>query len=230
MKVLRLDGTVMVKHADKSKPTALQTGSAIEKGDVITAYDQSWVILRDHRGDRIGIDGNTVVTIDECYIEGPERQIRLLLEKGTLFLRTNDADSRQSFFEINTGAVVTSLRDLEAVLSYDPAQSSLLDIKYIHGRINVIDQSHEETFSISTNDYDVSTKTESNVAANENRTPLEHTEHTWQDGKMMETDPIEMDHLDEINYYKFFDGERRVKAKDPNMLLDDSDVRDRRKR
>src|SRR5258708_2928069 len=176
MQVIRLDGTIMVQHADNTKPTALQTGSYVEKGDVITVYDGSWVILKDRQGDRIGLDGYTIVTLDECYIEGPDRQIRLLVQRGTLFLRTNNADSRQSFFEINTGAVVTSLRDLQAILSYDPDKSSLLDIKYIRGRINVIDQSHEETFSISSNDYDVSTKTESTVAANENRTPLEHTE------------------------------------------------------
>jgi hypothetical protein len=230
MEVLKLDGTIMVQHADKTKPTALQTGGYVEKGDVITVYDQSWVILRDRRGDRIGLDGNTVLTIDECYIEGPDRQVRLLLQKGTVFLRTNNADSRQTFFEINTGAVVTSLRELEAILSYDPDKSSLLDIKYIRGSINVIDQTHEETFTVSTNDYDVLTRTESNVGANENRTPLEHTEHTWQNGKMMETDPLELDHLDEVNYYKFFDGEPRVQPRGSNILLDDSDMRTPRHR
>ncbi len=230
MEVVKLDGTIMVHHADKTKPTALQTGSYVEKGDVITVYDQGWVILKDRRGDRIGLDGNTVLTLDECYIEGPDRQIRLLLQKGTVMLRTNYADSRQSFFEINTGTVVTSLRDLHAIVSYDPDRSSLLDIKYIHGRINVIDPSHEETFSVSTNDYDVISRTESSVAANENRTPLEHTEHTWQDGKMMETDAMEMDHIDEINFNKFFDGEPRVKSKDSNMLLDDANMRTPRHR
>jgi len=230
MEVLKLDGTIMIQHADRSKPTALQTGAYVEKGDMITVYDQSWVILRDRRGDRIGLDGNTVVTLDECSIEGPDRQVRLLLQKGIIFLRTNNADSRQSFFEINTGAVVTSLRELEAILSYDPDKSSLLDIKYIRGSINVIDQTHEETFSVSTNDYDVLTRTESNVGANENRSPLEHTEHTWQNGQMMETEAIDLDHIDEINYYKFFDGEPRVQSENSNILLDDSNVRTPRHR
>ena len=47
--------------------------------------------------------GPTMVNIDEFFIEGPDRQIRLVLQQGVLFLKTNGYGSRQSFFEINTG-------------------------------------------------------------------------------------------------------------------------------
>src|ERR1700677_2893660 len=118
MNVLKLNGTIMVEHADKTEPTALQTGSIVEKGDIITVYDDSWVILKTHRGDQIGLSGNTVVSIDECYMEGPDRQIRFLVQKGTLLLHTNGDDSRQSFFEINMGNVVASIDDVQAIMSY----------------------------------------------------------------------------------------------------------------
>ncbi len=82
-RVDKLEGTIMVQKNNGSKPFALETGSTVEKGDTLTAYDQSWVILKTHKGDRIGMEGDTVMTVDEYYIEGPDRQIRLILNKGT---------------------------------------------------------------------------------------------------------------------------------------------------
>src|SRR6185369_8080537 len=118
--VVKLSGTIMVQHADGSKPTPLQTGSTVEKGDVLKVYDKSWVILKTHWGDRVGLDGDTEVVLDEYYIEGSDRQIRLVLNRGTLFLQTNGASSRQSFFEINTGNVVSSIGEVRAILQFDP--------------------------------------------------------------------------------------------------------------
>ncbi len=226
MSVLKLDGTIMVQHVDGSKPTALQTQSIVDKGDILTVYDKSWVILKTHKGDRIGLDSGTVLTVDESFIQGPDRQIRLLLQKGTLLLKTNGDSSRQSFFEINTGSVVTSIDELQAIVSYD-ADKNFLDIKYINGKIDVIDQTHEETFSLENTEYNVDTKTENsaeNKRVSNHSTPLEHMEHTWENGKMMETNPIPMDELDEINYKKFFNGEKRLEPSDNNMLLNDSNV------
>jgi hypothetical protein len=220
MNVFRISGTVMVEHADKTDPTALQTGSVVEKGDVVTVYDGSWLILKTHRGDEIGFDGSTKVTVDECYMEGPDRQIRLLVDKGTLLLRTNSANSRQSFFEINTGNMVTSIDNVRAIMTFDNAKNTL-DIKYIEGKIHVIDQSHEETFTIHQGEYNGYTKSESE-AADDQGVPEEHTEHTWLNGKMMEDEAIPMEEIDELNFRKFFDGEPRVAPDDNNMLLDDS--------
>ncbi len=220
MNVLKLDGTVMVEHADKTQATPLQTGSVVEKGDIVTVYGDSWVILKDHRGDRIGFDGNTIVTIDECFMAGPDRQIRLLVQRGTLFLETNGDDSRQSFFEINFGNVVASIDDLRAIMNYDPAKSRL-DVKYIEGKLNIIDQNHEETFTIHQGEYNGYTKTESDNGTDRGE-PEEHTEHTWENGKMMEDEPIPMEEIDELNFRKFFDGEKRLIPDDNNMLLDDS--------
>jgi hypothetical protein len=220
MDVLKLDGTVMVEHADNTDPTALQTGSMVEKGDVITVYDNSWVILKTHRGDKIGLTGSTVVTIDECYMLGADRQIRLLVKKGTLLLRTNGDNSRQSFFEINLGGVVASINDVQAIFLYDPLKS-FLDIKYIDGKIHVIDQNHDESFMIHQGEYNDSTKAETD-ATDDSGIPQEHTEHTWENGKMAQDEPIPMEEIDEVNFRRFFDGEKLLIPEDNNIELDDS--------
>jgi hypothetical protein len=220
MNVWKLSGTIMVQHADKTDPTPLATGSVVEKGDIVTVYDGSWVILKTRKGDKIGLDGNTVMTLDECYFEGPDRQVRLLLDRGTLLLETHGDDSRQSFFEINTGKVVTSIDEVKAILSFD-AKNDTVDIKYIEGKIHVIDQTHEETFHTQESEYNGYTRSETNTAEDTGMAQ-EHTEHTWNYGKMAQEEPIPMEEIDELNFRKFFDGEPRVAPDDNNMLLDDS--------
>ena len=96
--------------------------------------------------------------IDEYYIEGPDRQIRLILQKGSLLLRTNGCGSRQSFFEINAGSVVSSIDDTHTILSYDPAKEHL-KVQYFEGKLTVIDKDNELKFK------DM------------------HTEHNWEGGK-----------------------------------------------
>lgn len=196
--VLLLNGTVMVQKADGSKPFALQTGSTVEKGDILTCYDKSWVILKTHKGDRIGLDGNTVVTIDEYYIEGPDRQIRLILQKGNIYLKTNGCGSQQSFFEINAGSVVASINDVYAILHYDPAKENF-QAQYLVGKLTVIDRDHEEKFKVN------------------------QTEYTWVGGKMEKEEPDPVDELDVINFNKFFDGEPRVPPPSNDFLLHGSD-------
>jgi hypothetical protein len=196
--VLMLDGTVMVQKADGSKPFALQTGSVVEKGDILTCYDKSWVILKTHKGDRIGLDGNTMVTVDEYYIEGPDRQIRFVLQKGNLYFKTNGCGSHQSFFEVNAGSVVASINDVHAILHYDPAKENF-QAQYLVGKLTVIDRDHEEKFKIN------------------------HTENSWVGGKMAKEDPDVVDELDVVNFGKFFDGEPRVPPPSNNFLLKGSD-------
>ncbi|HJT24302.1 MAG TPA: hypothetical protein VJ873_06975 [bacterium] len=196
--VLNLNGTVMVQKADGSKPFALQTGSTVEKGDILTCYDKSWVILKTHKGDQIGLDGNTVVNIDEYYIEGPDRQIRLVLQKGNLYFKTNGCGSSQSFFEINAGSVVASINDVHAILHYDPAKETF-QAQYLVGKLTVIDKDHEEKFKVN------------------------HTEYTWVGGKMEKEEPDPVDELDVINFNKFFDGEPRVAPPSNDFLLHGSD-------
>lgn len=192
-----LSGTIMVQPADGSKPYALQTGSTVQKGDVLTCYDKSWVILKTHRGDQFGLEGDTVVNIDEYYIEGPDRQIRLILQKGTLLFRTGGCNSRQSFFEINTGSVVTSINDTRAILHYDPAKESL-HVQYLSGKLTVIDKDNEEKFK------------------------TENTENTWTDGKMTATEPEPVDELDVVNFNRFFNDEDPLEAESENLLTNPS--------
>lgn len=193
-----LDGTVMDKPADGSQPFALQTGSTVTKGDILTCYDKSWAILKTHKGDRIGLDGNTVVTLDEYYIEGPDRQIRLVLQKGNLFFKTNGCGSKQSFFEVNAGSVVVSINDVHAILHYDPTNETF-KVQYIVGKLSVIDRDHEEKFQINT------------------------TENTWVSGKMQKDEPDPLDELDVLNFNKFFDGEPRLAPPPNDFLLKGSD-------
>jgi hypothetical protein len=192
--VEKLDGTIMVQHADGSKPTALQTDSTVQKGDIITVYDKSWVILKTHKGDRIGLDSGAVVVLDEYYIEGPDRQIRLLLQKGILLLKTNGCGSRQSFFEINTGGVVTSIDEVQAIMGYT-GDKDHFRIQYFNGRLSVIDKDSEQKFKV------------------------EYTEHNWVSGKMAEEEPVPIDEVDRVNYNRFFNAEPRLEAPDNNMLL-----------
>ena len=195
--VEKMNGTIMVQHPDGFAPSALSTGSAVEKGDIITVYDQSWVILKTRKGCHLGFDGYTgptVVTIDELYIDGPDRQIRLILQKGTINLRTGGSGSQQSFFEINTGAVVTSINNSEATIHYDPTDNSL-KVQYLEGKVTVIDKNNEQVMNV------------------------QHTEHSWKNGAMLEVEPQPMYELDVVNYHKFFDCDPRLLPEDNNILL-----------
>ncbi len=196
-----LSGTIMVQPVNGSTPYALQTGSTVQKGDVLTCYDKSWVILRTHRGDRFGLEGDTVVNIDEYYIEGPDRQIRLVLQKGTLLFRTGGCNSRQSFFEVNTGSVVAAINDTRAILHYDPAKESL-QAQYLSGKLTVIDKDNEEKFK------------------------TEDTENTWIEGKMVKAEPEPVDELDAVNFNRFFDGQDPLEAASENLLTGPSTLFD----
>jgi hypothetical protein len=194
----KLEGTIMVQHPDGSEPTALETGSTIQKGDTLTVYDQSWVIFKTHKGDRIGLDGNTVMGVDEYDIQGPDRQIRLVLQKGTLLLKTNGCGSRQSFFEIDTGGVVTSINDVHAILSYDP-KGEKLKVQHLVGKLEVIDKQEETKFTAN------------------------NSENTWADGKASGQPPQPVDEIDGINFNKFFNGEPRVSPPSNEFLLSGND-------
>jgi hypothetical protein len=190
-----LDGTVMVQHADGTKSNALETGSTVQKGDTLLVYDKSWVILKTHKGDRIGLDSNTSVNFDEYFIEGPDRQIRLVLQKGTMLLKTNGCGSRQSFFEVNSGNVVTSINDVRAQLKFDAAKQHL-KVQYLSGKLTVIDKDNEQKIK------------------------EQHTEHNWESGKMVPEDAfIPIDEVDVINFNRFFNGDPPLPPPDNNMIL-----------
>lgn len=198
MTIDKMEGTIMVQPLDGSKPYALGTTNTVQRGDTLTVYDKSWIILKSHNGDLIGIDGNTVVVIDESYIEGPDRQFRLLLQKGSLMLKANGRDSRQSFFEINTGSVVTAINDTRCILTYDPAGEAF-NVKYFTGKLTVIDKDNEEKFK------------------------AEHTQNDWKAGKKQAEEPGPVEEVDLINFNKFFDGDPRITTPSNSFLLQGSD-------
>ncbi len=190
----KMDGTIMVQRASSPKPFALETGSTVEKGDVLTVYEKSWVILKDHKGDRIGLDSGTSVTFDEFYIQGPDRQARLVLQKGVLLLKVSGCGSRQSFFEVNSGAVVTSINDSQCTLGYD-GKKDALRIQYFWGKLTVIDKDNEQKIKD------------------------EYTEHNWEGAKMVKEEEAPVDELDRVNFNRFFNADPRLEAPDNNLLL-----------
>ncbi len=192
--ILQLDGTIMVQHADRPKPTALQTGSTVQKGDVLRVYDKSWVILKSHWGDRIGLDSGTVLSIDEYYFEGPDRQIRFILQNGTILLRTHGASSRQSFFEVQAGGQVVSVGDCNAILQYDAA-SSHLKVQYLHGQLSVIDKVNEVKFANEDSEFD------------------------WDNGKQTDDMPLLLDETVVLNFRRFFEGIPPLEVPNSNLVL-----------
>lgn len=229
--VNQVEGTIMVQPADGSNPYALQTGSTVQKGDTLTCYDQSWAILKTHKGDLIGLDGHdgqTTVNVDEYYIEGPDRQIRLVLQKGILMLKTNGCNSRQSFFEINSGAEVTAIGDCQAILTYDPSDEHL-NVRYIRGKLSVIDKNNEHQFGIqpvfgSSNNHVEDVRhptTASDDGENQEYIP-EASEYNWKGGVLVDKNPQPMDELDMVNYKRFFNMEDPLEAIGNNILMSDS--------
>ncbi|HET9870913.1 MAG TPA: hypothetical protein VFR02_10520 [bacterium] len=178
-----LDGTVMVKKADGSPAEALQTGSVVEEGDAVTVYDQSWVVLKTRQGDQIGMLGGTVASFDQLDKEGGDRELRIILQKGILLLRAAGSSTQQSYFEVHTGNVVTSLGDADLIVTYDPAIEHLR-LQHLRGRISVFDKGGEHHL-----------KTEGAI-------------WDWKDGVLQtQGDPDLMDQLDEVNFHRFFNGD-----------------------
>ena len=181
--VKQLDGTIMVEKADGSPTTALQTGSLVEEGDAVTVYDKSWAILKTHKGDEIGFAGDTRAAFDQLDQEGGDREIRILLKHGSLLIKSNNSSSQQSYFEIHTGSVVTSLANTQLIISYDPVQDHL-QIQNIRGRISVFDKDGEHHLKAEASVWD------------------------WKAGSLVQTgDPDLMESLDIVNFNRFFNGD-----------------------
>ena len=232
MEIVQVEGTVMDQPADGSKPYALETNRTVQKGDTLTCNDKSWVILKTHKGDRIGLNGyngQTIVNVDEFYIEGPDRQIRLALQKGVLDLKTNGAGSRQSFFEINCGSVVAAISDTQTILSYNPTEDHL-KVQYLRGKLSVIDKNNEHQFGIrpvfgSGNNRvdDVRhPNTASDSGDNQEYIP-EGSEFNWKGGVLADKNPLPMDETDADNFKRFFNQKPPLAPSDNNFLLSGSD-------
>jgi len=198
-KVFNLDGTIMVQHTDQSAPTALQTGSTVEKGDEITVHDGAWVIFKTRNGDYIGLANEALASFEEYYFEGPDRQIRIVLRQGSLYLKTGNADSRQSFFEVQAGSQVVSIGDVEAKLDLDPG-TGRLTVQYFNGKMRVID-----------------TESEKKITA-------EATENIWENGKMITGEGSTMDEMAFLNFNRFWDFKDPLVDASRDILLGTGDA------
>jgi hypothetical protein len=162
-------------------------------------------------------------------LEGPDRQIRLMLKNGQILLRTNDSNSKQSFFEIYCGSVVTSIGGTQAVLSYDPGDNEHLNVQYLRGKLSVIDKNNEYKFG-------VMPKVGSNIRNikdKENTTDVTQTqldyipewsELNWQSGVLVDKLPTTIEEIVKINYNRFFDAEDLIETAFNNILLNDNSI------
>lgn len=183
-KVQKLDGTIMVEHVDdagKKTQYALATGGFVSRGDIVTVYDKSWVILKDGKGDLIGFAGPATAAFDELFKGGPDRQVRILLKSGRCFIKSKNAKSRQSFFEVHTGPLVSTLGSARAEFEVQPSANRVM-ISYFGGKLKTTDADGERKFYID-------------------------SMRAWEKGRLTQGDPMALSEESVLNFKKFFEGQ-----------------------
>jgi hypothetical protein len=183
-KVKQLDGTIMVEHVDETGTKtqfALATGGVVTRGDILTVYDKSWVILKDAKGDLIGFNGPALASFDELFKGGPDRQVRILLKSGQCFVKSKGSGSRQSFFEVHTGSLVSVLGNTRAAFDFNPENDRAV-ISYFGGVLKTTDALTERKFYL-------------------------NSMRVWEKGKLTQGDPMPLPEDASLNYKKFFDGQ-----------------------
>jgi hypothetical protein len=171
----------MVQRAKDGKVDALQTKEVVERGDIVTVYEKSWVILKSPKGDILGLDSLTHATFEEIFKGGSDRQIRMVLHKGDAFIKSKNSKSRQSFFEVAAGSVVASLQKARTRLTHDP-KKGIFSASYFDGKMILIDASGEQKF------------------------PFRECKRVWENGKMTQEDPLPLDDKEILVYKNFLKG------------------------
>jgi hypothetical protein len=181
--VHKMDGTIMVDRAKDQKKEALQTREVVERGDVVTVFEKSWVILRSPKGDLIGLEGPTKVTFEELYKGGSDRQIRMNLHYGRTYLRSRKAGSRQSYFEVSAGGCMVQLQKCKLLVSFEP-KKSILEVQFHEGndKTMVVDSVGEKLF------------------------PFRECKRVWENGKTSQEDPAPLDEKEILAFKDFFKG------------------------
>jgi hypothetical protein len=183
-KVEKLEGTIMVEHvnlAGVKENIALETLKVVSRGDVVTVYDRSWVVLRTAKGDKIGLEGPAVAAFDELFKGGPDRQVRILLKSGTAHVRAKGAGSRQSYFEVHTGPVMSTLSGARCSFEFDPA-AERVEIRSFGGKLKTTD-------------------------ANGDRKYYLHSRRVWEKGLLTQRDPLPLPANAALGFKRFFEGE-----------------------
>lgn len=181
--VLKLDGTSMVSRAKDQKPEALQTKEVVERGDTLTVYEKSWVLLKSPKGDLVGVAGPAKVVFEEIYKGGSDRQLRILLNQGNLYLKSVRAGSRQSFFEVAAAGLVVQLERCKLMVAHDPAKKRV-EVQFHDGNTKtlVVDAEGEQVF------------------------PFRECKRVWENGKMTAEDPLPLDAKEILAFKDFFQG------------------------
>ncbi len=180
--VQKLDGTIMVEHVDEGgnkSSVALGTKGVVTRGDIITIYDKAWVVLKDAKGDLIGFQGPAVAAFDELFKAGPDRQVRILLKSGTCYVKSKNSKSRQSFFEVHTGPLVSVLASTRAQFSYKP-EGNVVEIRYFGGKLRTTDADGERKFYLD-------------------------SRRVWEKGKLTQGDPMQLPDAATLDFKKFFE-------------------------
>ncbi len=181
--VHKVEGTIMVEHlpgSGEKEKLALQTNAVVSKGDIVTVYDKSWVILRTPKGDLIGLLGPAVAAFDELYKEGPDRQVRVLLKSGQAFIKSKNSGSRQSFFEVHTGPLVSSFGAAKAFLEFDP-KDNRVEIRYFGGKLKTLDAQKEHKYYLD-------------------------SRRVWEKGQITQKDPAPLPLNASLDFKNFFEG------------------------
>jgi hypothetical protein len=182
-KVYKLDGTTMVEHVDEAgvkSNFALATNGIVSRGDILTIYDKSWVILKCPKGDFIGFQGPATAAFDELFKGGPDRQVRILLKSGKCLVKSKNSKSRQSFFEVHTGSLVSALGSARASFDYQP-ETNKVEVSYFGGKIKTIDADGERKFYL-------------------------HSRRVWEKGKLTQGDPLPLNEATVLSFKRFFEG------------------------
>jgi hypothetical protein len=191
-KVVKLDGTIMVEHVDESgvkSQYALATNGTVTRGDFLTVYDKSWVILKDGKGDLIGFEGPTSAAFDELFKGGPDRQVRILLKSGTCLVKSKNSKSKQSFFEVHAGSLVSVLGSARASFSYTP-DASRAEVSYFGGKLKTTDADGERKFYLD-------------------------SRRVWENGKLVQGDPMQLPDEASLNFKRFFEGQPPIVPDQP---------------
>lgn len=131
--VIRLSGVVEVTRGNATG--ALQLGTALEPGDVITTTATGRVRLQLIDGSTINLGSRSALTVADVVSQGlgTERQIELELVQGALRALAAPATPK-SRFEIRTPLAVTAVRGTEWGILSDAKKS---DVIILSGRVGI---------------------------------------------------------------------------------------------
>lgn len=196
-----IHGTVELFEASSNTSTSLSSDSVVPRGAKIRVLDQSYLILKSPKGDKIGVDAGTEVDFDEIYASGPDRQLRLLLRSGRLLIQSKPSKSFQSYFEVHAGNIVFIPWKSKTILTRAP-EENVFEVQFLGGdkpKIDSVDREGEIIITVKNN-----TKVTRVVdASGEIFFPFP-SRRVWKNGQLTQEDPLALGEAKETFFSDFF--------------------------